>query len=110
MRETCLFCVSKHISQAIILTTESVLGYPLHYWLAIGHLAEAETESVMEFPEIAKEIRTARCALMGQEGIFKPDSLMKLLETVRKIAESYNEKPEAQWINEIIFGKIGETI
>jgi hypothetical protein len=37
MRETCLFCVSKHLSQAIVLTTECAQGYPMHVWLAIGH-------------------------------------------------------------------------
>lgn len=36
MRNSCLFCVSKHISQAIVLTIESVLGYPIHLWLAAG--------------------------------------------------------------------------
>lgn len=33
MRETCLFCVSKHVAQAIVLMQEAFSGYPIHRWL-----------------------------------------------------------------------------
>jgi hypothetical protein len=64
MRESCLVCVRKHIAQAIILLTESKLGHSEHKWLAIGHLAEAEAESVQMFPEFANKIRNERLKLI----------------------------------------------
>lgn len=50
----------KHLSKAVILFSESQLGYPHHYWLAMGNLSEAEEEALTDFPEIAKEIRELR--------------------------------------------------
>jgi hypothetical protein len=103
MRETCLWCVSKHISQAIVLVTECCQGYPYHVWIAIGHLAEAETESCSEFPELAEKIRKVRLALMGQEGEFKHGDLMNLLKKVRDIAEVLNGIPETERIKQILY-------
>lgn len=60
MRSTCMHCVLKHLSQAIILIHESEMGYPEHKWLAIGHLAEASDEALSERPELAREIRAIR--------------------------------------------------
>lgn len=60
MRNSCLQCVMKHLAQAIILLTESKLGYSINKWLAIGHLAEAEAESVKDFLELAIKIRDIR--------------------------------------------------
>ena len=64
MRESCLDCVRKHIAQALILLTESKLGHPEHKWLAVGHLAEAEAESVQMFLEFAKKIRRFRLTII----------------------------------------------
>lgn len=102
MRKSCLFCVSKHISQAIVLTTESVMGYPIHLWLAVGNLAEAESEACSKYPEFAKEIRDIRLSLMGQKGKFSHDSLMGLLRKARKLAEEGNNKSEEVRIQEIL--------
>jgi len=60
MRESCLDCVRKHLAQALILLTESKLGHPEYKWLAIGHLAEAEAESVKQYPDYANLIREER--------------------------------------------------
>jgi hypothetical protein len=65
-REDCFFCVRKHLSQAQILLDESQLGYPTHKWLAIGHMAEAESESIRYSPELATMIRATRVCIMGQ--------------------------------------------
>ena len=86
MRETCLFCVSKHVAQSIVLMQEAFSGYPLHRWLAVGHLAEAEAESLSEFPLLSQCIREVRLRLMGQEVTSGCKSLMGLLEAVRKQA------------------------
>ena len=42
MRNSCLSCAMKHVTQSSILLSESEKGYPNHYWYALGHLAEAE--------------------------------------------------------------------
>lgn len=59
-REHCLKCVKKHIGQALVLMTEVQLGYSSHRWIAVGHLSEAEAESVDRFPHIARVIRTRK--------------------------------------------------
>jgi len=106
MRETCLFCASKHIAQAIVLVTESCLGYPLHIWLAIGHLAEAESETCSMFPLLSRQIRYVRLSLMGQEGIFTHGELMGLLKTVRKVAEGLNGVSEEARVQGILYAKL----
>ena len=103
MREVCLFCVSKHLSQAIVLTLESVQGYSEHIWLAIGHLGEAADECVAKYPEFAAEIRKVRMALMGQEGVFHTKDLMELLREARKIAAKHNSISEEERIMKIIY-------
>ena len=67
MRESCLDCTRKHIAQALILLTESKLGHPEYKWLAIGHLAEAEAESVQMFPEFANNIRNIRLDIIDDD-------------------------------------------
>ena len=99
VRETCLFCVSKHLSQSIILMSEVKKGYPMHLWYAVGHLAEAEDESVIKQPKLSAQIRKVRLALMGQEGEYKPEEHVKLLYAVRHIA-SGSLKREARYILE----------
>lgn len=84
MRESCLFCVCKHLSQAQVLMSESAKGYPYHKWLAVGHLAEAEDESIDEYPDLTKKIRTLRLAIMEQEGVFKAGSIYELLKIAAK--------------------------
>ena len=59
-RPTCLNCVRKHIGQAIVLLGESLLGYPAHRWIAVGHLGEASEECVERYPELAMKIREIR--------------------------------------------------
>jgi len=67
MRESCLDCVRKHIAQAIILLTESKLGHPEYKWLVVGHLAEAEEESIQKFVEFAHKIRNVRLDIIEDD-------------------------------------------
>jgi len=60
MRNSCLVCVRKHIAKAIILLSESKLGYPQHLYLALGNLSEAEDEAVNTYPAFANRIRNCR--------------------------------------------------
>lgn len=103
MRETCLFCASKHIAQAIVLVTESCMGYELHRWVAVGHLAEAETETCSEFPELADNIRKVRLALMGQQGEFKHTDMMALLKRTRDVAATINGFSEVDHMRRAIY-------
>jgi hypothetical protein len=60
MRESCLFCVRKHLSQAWVLAMEVHQGYPHHRALVIGHLGEAADEAVKRFPDLADAVRQER--------------------------------------------------
>lgn len=60
MRPSCLFCVRKHLSKALVLLSECKLGYPQHRDLVIGNMSEAEDEAVKEHPAIAHAIRAER--------------------------------------------------
>ena len=104
MRETCLLCVSKHIALAIVLINEAALGYPLHLWLAVGHLAEAEAECVSEFPKLAENIRKTRINYMGQP-VESDLSLEELLDVTRGVAESENGYSEAERVRMILRGE-----
>lgn len=103
MRESCLFCATKHVSQAIILVMEACQGYPDHIHLAVGHLGEAADECCSEFPQLAQHTRKVRLALMGQEGTFHHEDLMNLLKEVRKEAEKINGISELSRTQEILY-------
>ena len=62
MRPSCKNCAMKHISQAraLLLETDKGEEYRHHYWFAMGHLAEAEDETVNDFPAATEAIRTQR--------------------------------------------------
>lgn len=85
MRRTCIDCVRKHLAQAIILLDEAQGRYPSHFWLAIGHIAEAEAESMDMFPAFAMSLRSERWKLINN-----PKSkvyLLDLIEQATKLAE-----------------------
>jgi len=66
-RKSCIYCVLKHIAQASVLLDESKLGYPFHKWYAVGHLAEAESESIAYWPELAQKIRDFRLEITQKD-------------------------------------------
>ena len=59
-RDFCARCGIKHLSQAAILLKESRMGYPLHVYYALGHMAEASDELVAMMPDEANMIREER--------------------------------------------------
>lgn len=61
-REPCPLCTLKHLGQATVLFTESLTGYPVHRWIAVGHMAEAEAEAPSQ--EMANRIRAQRLECM----------------------------------------------
>ena len=88
MREACLFCALKHLSQALILIQESRQGYPLHRWLAVGHMAEASDELLEEYSDLANQIRKVRVAYIDDARFDPP--LMDFIKTLDEmVAEAF---------------------
>lgn len=87
MRTSCLKCIRKHLAQASILLDESHLGYPHHKWYAIGHMAEAESEALLEQPELALEIREMRIRLI--DGIEEPNFDHILIKVCKIAGDKY---------------------
>ena len=80
MRVGCLDCVRKHLGQASVLMDEARLGYPSHRWLAVGHMAEAESEMVEINAGLAHRIRDHRLAYIADEDYRVP--ILTLIEEV----------------------------
>lgn len=62
-RPFCARCSIKHLGQSRALMLETLKGYPLHCYYAIGHMSEAEDEIVALMPEEANAIRDERLKL-----------------------------------------------
>jgi hypothetical protein len=107
-RPTCLLCVSKHLASAQILLDESLLGYTEHRWLAVGHLNEAESESLEDYPLFSQKIRCLRIILMGQECEVNENtpSIMDLLREARLLAEKGNGYSEKDHLAMVIQKKV----
>lgn len=72
MRKPCRECAQKHLMQALVLLGEANLGYHEHFFVAIGHLAEASDELVAQYPEIASRIRDERLKLWDDRSYSPP--------------------------------------
>lgn len=70
--DTCLMCVSKHLGQAAVLMDEARQGYPMHRWLAIGHMGEAARECCDKCPALAEKIRAYRHELQKNANFMVP--------------------------------------
>jgi 8-oxo-dGTP pyrophosphatase MutT (NUDIX family) len=87
LRDSCLDCVRKHLSQALVAMQEALQGYPEHRWLAIGHLGEASDEALQKYPALANEIREHRIKYMDDPGHVVP--VMKLIAKASALTECY---------------------
>lgn len=90
MRNSCLNCVRKHVAQAIVLLIESRMGYEAHRWLALGHLAESEAESLVDYPELALMINAERKAIEGDVQ-YNP-KLMEIIEEATRLEKLVDKK------------------
>lgn len=92
MRPSCLNCARKHLAQAEILLHESKQGYPEHFWLCMGHMAEAGDELLRDYPELANQVRNERKLLEEDSDYQIP--LMDLIAAVSAVAaeEDVNEQ------------------
>ena len=96
MRPTCLDCAGKHLAQACILLKEMKTGYPAFRWFVIGHLAEAEAETVRRHPEFANEIREQRVAWDTDESVIIPfEELLAKIDDMLADEELATESSEA---------------
>ena len=96
MRPTCLSCTGKHLAQACVLIKEMKTGYPSFKWFVIGHLAEAEEESVREYPDFANEVREYRTAWEDDQSVVIPfeelfSKIDELLEYDEQVADDGSE-------------------
>ena len=91
MRKSCIECAQKHISQAIILLSEARQGYPEHYFLAIGHLAEASDELVADYTTEANCLRDIRLAITDDRNYSPP--LLEFILELDALSNTENTKP-----------------
>jgi len=103
--EDCLFYASKHLSQTLVLCIETIQGYTMHRWIAVGHLSEAERETINSFQDFSHKIRNLRARMMGQnnEGWVLQD-ITALLMKARHLAAKHNGYDEEQHFNKYYKG------
>jgi len=92
MRKTCIDCVRKHLAQAIVLLDEAKGRYPSHFWLAIGHIAEAEAESMELYKDFALKLRTTR-----QNLIANPSNEPNLLDFIEEATALHDCGDNCTW-------------
>ena len=85
MRKYCLNCVRKHLGKAEAKFNEFLRGdYDEHFWLAIGEMAEAEDECIVEYPQLAALIREERIKAMEEDDYFV--DIVALIRETTKLA------------------------
>ncbi len=96
IRPTCGRCAIKHMAQARVLMLETMKGYPLHVYYAMGHMSEAEDELVELMPDEAAAMRAER--LKVEDGLrtgttYAPewDRLMVLIAEGAMLEETMRE-------------------
>lgn len=100
MRPTCLECAGKHLAQACELIKEMSTGYPAFKWYVIGHLAEAEEETVRDYPDLANEIREYRVEWSDLQTLIIPfeELFARIDELLIKESEDDGDANETQKI------------
>jgi len=92
VRPTCATCVKyKHLPNAIILLNESRSGYPDHYYLALGEMAQAEDELRSLYPRQADIIKSERKKLEKDRNYTPP--FMDLIKMVDEYCEECELTP-----------------
>lgn len=84
-RPSCLLCAEKHIGAALVKAEEVQFGYRYRL-LIVGHLNEAEEETITEFPALAEKIRAARL-------VFQDTKVLDLAVAVQEL-ETLRTAPE----------------
>lgn len=89
MRPSCLYCARKHLGQAEVLMAEAINGYPLHKWIAVGHMAEAEHELLNFSKELADDIRKHRLEYMVNDNYFFPT--LDIIQKINNLEPSHEK-------------------
>jgi len=104
LRDTCLSCVLKHLSQAYVLLSEyndDPIEFEEHFFYAIGHLAEACDESKKDYPLLGAVLRATRRKLQ-EEDEYWPE-FKWLFRWVRRLGLLVNnEEVEQEEMEDII--------
>jgi len=104
LRDTCLSCVLKHLSQAYVLLSEyfdDPIEFEEHFFYAIGHLAEACDESKKDYPLLGAVLRATRRKLQ-EEDDYWPE-FKWLFRWVRRLGLLVNnEEVEQEEMEDII--------
>ena len=96
-RPTCGRCAIKHIGQAAILMNETRMGYPLHIYYALAHMAEASDELIDMMPDEAAAVREERLKVedglrTGTAYVPEWDRLMVLIAEGAMLEETMREE------------------
>lgn len=94
MRPYCFYCARKHIAQAEVLMSEALNGYPLHKWLAVGHIAEAEHELLQHSQELVNEIREHRLEYMSDDKYDFPT--LDIINTICLMEEDLGDQEDEE--------------
>lgn len=95
-RPSCLICVEKHLSNSLILADEISQGYPQFRLLLIGNLSQAADEAVVEYPDLAEQIRDMRHR-------FQVEGIMPTVDEVYELLQPYyaGETEEGEVVGEV---------
>lgn len=82
------------MAKALININESLLGYPVHRWLAIGHMSEAEDELLAKYEAKAHEIREHRKAYEEDEKYIIP--ILEIIDDLTTLFDGQVQKDDGQ--------------
>jgi hypothetical protein len=66
------------------------MGYATHRWLAMGHLAEAEAETLVDYPDLALQINEERKNI--EIDLAYDPKLMEIIEAATAIEQAEAKK------------------
>jgi len=76
MRQKCIECVAKHVSNAQALLDEVVLGYPEFIHKVVGQLDQASSECLRYSLALANEIRELRLRLWDGWWLYRTGQIL----------------------------------
>ena len=86
-RDACPDCTRKHLAQAMINLQESINGHPELRWIAIGHIAEAETEIKDLYPTVSYSLNIHWKRMMKDKN-FIPDLQIIIASITEQVEKS----------------------
>lgn len=90
-RPSCLECVTKHFSAALVLSSEVLAGYNEYEYLFIGHLHEAHEEA-QEFPKLYSLLVNSRREYQRNKIFPDFEKIAEIIEETRKVVEEFEKK------------------